>query len=47
MKVLLANKIIVAAHASIDVDIAMLVAAEFDVIVEKEQAHADVSDIVA
>jgi translation initiation factor IF-2 len=46
MKVLLANKIIVAAHASIDIDIAMLVAAEFDVIVEKEQAHADVTDIV-
>lgn len=42
MKVLLSNKIIVAAHASIDFDIASLVAAEFEVTVEREKTQADV-----
>ena len=45
MKVLLSNKIIVAAQASIDFDTASLIGAEFDVHLEKEQADLSVEDI--
>jgi hypothetical protein len=47
MKVLLSNKIIVAAQASIDFDIASLVAAEFEVTVEKEKTKADVGAVLS
>jgi translation initiation factor IF-2 len=47
MKVLLSNKIIVGAQASIDFDTATLVAAEFQVTVERENAQMTVSDILS
>lgn len=47
MKVLLSNKILVAAQASIDFETASLVASEFDVKVEKETTHVSVEDILA
>ena len=46
IKVLLANKILVAAQASIDFDTATLIATEFDVTVTKEAAQASVEDIL-
>lgn len=46
IKVLLANKILVAAQASIDFDTATLIAAEFDVTVTREAAQASVEDIL-
>lgn len=46
MKVLLANKIVVAAQASIDFDTATLVANEFEVTVERESTKAAVEDIL-
>lgn len=46
MKVLLSNKIIVGAQASIDFDTASLVAAEFQVTIERENAQMTVSDIL-
>lgn len=42
MKVLMANKILVAAHANIDFDTAVLIAAEFEVTVEKEGASVSI-----
>jgi len=45
MKVLLANKIVTAAHANIDFDTAVLVATEFDVTIEKETAEMSVEDV--
>lgn len=47
MKVLLSNKIVVGAQANIDFDTATLVAAEFQVTVEKENAKMAVSDILS
>lgn len=46
IKVLLANKILVAAQASIDYDTATLIAAEFDVTVEKEQQEVSFEDVL-
>ncbi len=46
IKVLLANKILVAAQASIDFDTATLIAAEFDVTVEKESTQTNITDIL-
>ncbi len=46
MKVLLANKIVKGAQASIDFDTATLIASEFDVIVEKEATVTTVSDVL-
>jgi hypothetical protein len=45
MKVLLANKIVTAAHANIDFDTAVLVATEFDVTIERETAEMSVEDV--
>lgn len=45
MKVLLANKIVAAAHAHIDYDTAVLVAVEFDVTVEKKSTKVSMEDI--
>ena len=45
MKVLLANKIVTAAHANIDFETAVLVATEFDVTVEREAAAMSVEDV--
>ena len=45
MKVLLANKIVTAAHAHIDFDTALLVATEFDVTIERETAKMSVEDV--
>jgi ribosomal protein L12E/L44/L45/RPP1/RPP2 len=45
MKVLLSNKIVTAAHAHIDFDIATLVATEFDVTVEREKVDMSVEDV--
>ncbi len=47
MKVLLSNKIVVGAQASIDFDTATLVAAEFQVTIERENAQMNVSDILS
>lgn len=46
MKVLLANKIVKGAQASIDFDTANLIASEFDVVVEKEAVQTNVTDIL-
>ncbi len=46
MKVLLANKIIVAAQASIDFDTAQLVGLEFEVTVERETIEMKVEDVL-
>jgi len=46
MKVLLANKIIVAAQASIDFDTAQLVWLEFEVTVEREKIEMKVEDVL-
>jgi len=46
MKVLLTNKIVVAAQASIDFDTAQLVWQEFDVTVERESIELGVSDVL-
>lgn len=46
MKVLLANKIVKGAQASIDLDTATLIATEFDVTVEKEATVTTVSDVL-
>lgn len=45
MKVLLANKIVTAAHANIDYDTAVLVATEFDVTIERETLAMSVEDV--
>jgi hypothetical protein len=44
--VLLANKILVAAQASIDFDTAVLIAAEFDVTVERESQGVSFEDVL-
>ena len=44
---LLANKIVTAAHAHIDYDTAVLVATEFDVTVEKKSTKISVEDVLA
>ncbi len=46
MKVLLANKIVKGAQASIDFDTATLIASEFEVVVEKEATVTTVSDVL-
>ncbi len=46
MKVLLANKIVKGAQASIDFDTATLIASEFEVVVEKEATVTSVSDVL-
>lgn len=46
IKVLLANKILASVQASIDYDTATLIAAEFDVTVEKEQQDVSFEDVL-
>ena len=46
MKVLLTNKIVVAAQASIDFDTAQLVGTEFEVTVERESVEMKVEDLI-
>jgi len=46
MKVLLTNKIVVAAQASIDFDTAQLVGTEFEVTVERENVEMNVEDLI-
>ncbi len=47
MKVLLSNKILVGAQTSIDFDTALLIATEFEVTVEKENAQMGVEDLLS
>lgn len=47
MKTLLRNKIILAAHANMDVDTAMLLGEELGVKVNKEAARASQADVLA
>lgn len=47
MKVLLSNKILVWAQTNIDFDTAMLIATEFEVMVEKELAEMNVEDLLS